>query len=141
MLSYLLILFVFAILLSTSIAYYPGTSSLHSSKTKLYGLGDMLKKALANDPSLPPQKNPGLSKDPDIVSVEFLPSKKVVKAILGQSLRQIADSAGVEIRYKCKKGECNTCAVNFNGKIVKACQSSLPITSTLNKFTVGIPSK
>ena len=40
------------------------------------GLGDILKKAMANE-DLPPPKNPGLSKEPDYVTVEFLPSKKV----------------------------------------------------------------
>ena len=105
------------------------------------GLGDEFKNALANDPNLPPAKNPGLSKEPVAVEVEFLPSNKKVKAFLGQSISTIAQKSGVDIKYGCKKGECRTCEVNFNGKIVKACQSSLPSTSSLKKFTIGIPPK
>ena len=103
------------------------------------GLADLFAKAMAKDPSLPPAKNPGLSKDPTVVEVEFLPSKKIVKAVLGQSVATIAQAAKVDIKYGCKKGECGTCEVNFNGKIVKACQSSLPSSSTLKKFTIGVP--
>jgi ferredoxin len=100
---------------------------------------DALNKAMANDANLPPAKNAGLSKEPSYVNVEFLPSKKTTKAILGQNLGAIAKQAGVDIKYKCKKGECGTCSVNFNGKIVKACQVSLPATSSQKIFQVGIP--
>ena len=95
--------------------------------------------AFENDANLPPQTNPGLSSQANAVEVEFLPSKKRVKAYLGQNIGLIAKAAGVEIRYKCKKGECNTCEVNFNGKMVKACQSSLPSTSNLKVFQIGVP--
>lgn len=112
------------------------------STTQLYGLADLLKGALANDPNLPPPTNPGLSKGPQPVTVEFLgANKKTVTAYLGQSISDIAKRAGVDIKYSCKKGECRTCEVNFNGKIVKACQSSLPATSRETKFTVGVPQK
>lgn len=104
-------------------------------------LGDILKNALANDPNLPPVQNPGLSKSREAVEVEFLPSKTVVKAYLGQNLGLIANAAKVNIKYKCKKGECGTCTVNFNGKLVKACQSSLPTVSKEKKFQIGIISK
>ena len=53
----------------------------------------------------------------------------------------IAKAAKVDIRYKCSKGECGTCTVNFNGSNVKACISSLPTTSNLKKFTIGVPTK
>eukprot|EP01038_Epipyxis_sp_PR26KG_P015696 gene15696-21234_t len=102
------------------------------------GFGDMLKKALQNDPNLPPVQNPGLSREPVSVEVEFLPAKKVVKAYLGQNIGMIAKAANVDIKYSCKKGECGTCTVNFNGAIVRACQSSLPTVSNLKKFTIGV---
>jgi len=105
------------------------------------GLGDMLKKALANDPALPPPQNPGLSSTKDTVEVEFLPSNKKVKAYLGQNVAMIAKAAKVDIKYNCNKGECGTCTVNFNGVNVRACVSSLPSTSSLKKFTIGVPSK
>ena len=69
------------------------------------GFADIFKNALANDPNLPPVQNPGLSKTPEPVEVEFLPSKKVIKAYPGQNLGLIAKAANIEIRYKCKKGE------------------------------------
>jgi len=124
-----------------SFALRKSSNTLSQSAALNMGIGDMFAKAMANDPNLPPAKNPGLSKDPTVVEVEFLPSKKVVKAVLGQSVATIAQAAKVDIKYSCKKGECGTCEVNFNGKIVKACQSSLPSTSTLKKFTIGVPQK
>lgn len=106
------------------------------------GLGDILKKALANDESLPPAQNPGLSRQPDPVEVEFLPCKKKVKAFPGQGFPMIATAAGVKIPYKCQKGDCGTCTVEFNGKMVKACQSSLPATRGTNiKYVIKVPDK
>ena len=70
--------------------------------------------------------------------VEFLPSKKKIKAFPGQSIKMIAKSAGVDIKYKCEKGECRTCEINFDGQIVKACQSSLPIRPTDKVYQIGI---
>lgn len=72
--------------------------------TQLFGLGDMLKGAFANDPSLPPPKNAGLSSEPISVEIEFLPSKKVVKALLGSKISDIAKVNNIAIRYSCKKG-------------------------------------
>ena len=105
------------------------------------GLGDLLKKALANDPNLPPATNPGLSRRQDPIEVEFLPSKKVVKAYPGQKLSVVAQEAGIDIKYKCKKGDCGTCAVKFDGLLTKACQSTLPINSNQKKHTIIIPGK
>jgi hypothetical protein len=92
------------------------------------GLGDFLKKALANDPNLTPAQNPGLSKAPEYANIEFIKGSvtKQVRAIKGEALRTIASQAGVSIKYSCKKGECRTCEVTLNGKTVKACQSYLP---------------
>lgn len=103
------------------------------------GLGDILKKALANDPNMTPAQNPGLSKAPEYVNIEFVKGsvKKQVRAIKGEALRTIASQAGVAIKYSCKKGECRTCEVTLNGKTVKACQSYLPGGSV----TVIIPDK
>jgi hypothetical protein len=38
------------------------------------------------------------------------------------------------------EGECGTCMVNFDGSLVKACQVSLPASSKLKKFEIGVPS-
>ena len=133
---------VLIILLSLSVVYsYKITRNVVNRNTKLFGLGDMFAKALANDPNLPPAKNPGFTKEPDTVIVEFLPSKKTVKGFPGQKLSLIAQAGGVPIKYSCKKGECRTCEVNFNGKIVKACQASLPMSFSSAKITVQVPQK
>lgn len=112
-------------------------SQRHSSRSLQMGLGDMFSKAFANE-AMPPAKNPGLSKEPEPVLVEFLPSKKTVKAFPGQKLSTVAQAAGVEIKYSCKKGECATCTVNYNGAIVKACQAAIPMTVKDKKVTIGI---
>ena len=67
-----------AIILSVASGLFVGTSRCIPRRYLALnmGLGDMLKKALANE-DLPPPTNPGLSKEPDYVTVEFLPSKKV----------------------------------------------------------------
>ena len=78
----------------------------------------MLKKALANDPNLSAAPNPGLSKAPEKVTIEFIKGtefRKEVTVLKGTSLRDAASSAKAPIRYQCKKGECRTCEVNFNG--------------------------
>ena len=103
------------------------------------GLVDLFKNSMANDPSLPPMKNPGLSAERETVEVEFLPSHKKIRAYLGENIGQIAKAARVDIKYKCKKGECGTCTVKFNGKDVKACISAIPSVSKLKKFTIGVP--
>lgn len=107
----------------------------------LNGFMDAMNKALANDPSLPPPTNPGMNKAAEPVLVEFIVSKKQVKAFPGQKISMIAQAAGEKIKYSCKKGECGTCEINFNGKIVKACQSSLPSITTVKKYSIGIPQK
>jgi hypothetical protein len=58
--SFLLLLVVSAGLVS---AFFKGPKQVGVRSNVVYmGLGDMLKKALANDPSLPPPVNPGLSR-------------------------------------------------------------------------------
>jgi ferredoxin len=129
--------FILLSLLATGFGFR--VSSSISRSTHLYGLGDILKKALANDPNLPPAQNPGLSRDPDPILVEFLPSKKVVKGFPGQAVSVVAQAAGVDIKYSCKKGECATCNINLNGSLVKACQSKLPsFVAKGQKITIGV---
>ena len=50
----------------------------------------------------------------------------------------IAQQAKVQIPYSCERGDCGTCSVKFNGKIVKACQVSLPAASKEKKFTIEV---
>lgn len=135
---------ILAILSAYVIAFAPSKGSRNAPRRLLpvqMGFMDALNKALANDPNLPPARNPGLSKEAEPVLVEFLPSKKQIKAYPGQKISMIAQTAGEKIKYSCKKGDCGTCEVNFNGKIVKACQASLPSVGSAKKYTIGIPSK
>jgi ferredoxin len=103
------------------------------------GLGDMLKKAFENDAALPPPTNPGLKNGPAAVTVQFLPAKKTVRATGGAKLMDVASKAGAKIKYSCKKGDCRTCEVNFDGTIVKACQAYLPTKE--GSYTVVVPLK
>jgi ferredoxin len=129
-----------AILTSTN-SFMMNSYKNRPSTTLNMGLGDVFAKALANDPSLPPTQSAGLSGAREAVEVEFFPSGKKVKAYLGQDVSMIAKAAKVEIKYNCKKGNCGTCMINFEGKLVKACQSSLPIASKKKSFQIGIITK
>lgn len=112
----------------------------HILLIRLKGFNDLLNKILENDSNLPPPKDPGMKNQKTPVTVEFLPSKKAVKAFPGTKLSQVADAAGVTIRYKCLKGECNTCAVKVNGVPGKACQLAIPtiIKSPSETFHVEV---
>ena len=98
-----------AFLLLCACAFFPSSAFITSfiktsrSSFEVYGIGDFLSKALANE-ALPPPKNPGLSNGPSPIEVEFLPANKVVKAYLGQKIPDIAKANGITIRYSCKKG-------------------------------------
>ena len=142
MLLNLAVVICFLAIVSISDAFHIGRA-MRAKKVQLQmGFLDVMTKALTSDPNLPAQQSAGLSKARQEVEVEFFPSGKKVKAILGQDIPLIAKAAKVDIKYKCKKGDCGTCKVNFEGTIVKACQSSLPIASKKTKFVIGIiPSK
>ena len=132
-----LVFFVVLAVLSVATAFRPAAPrhAMRPSTALQMGLGDMLKKAMANE-NMGPPVNPGLSREPEALEVEFLPSGKKVKAYGGQKVSMVAQSAGVTIKYSCKKGDCGTCMINFNGKQVKACQSSFPPTGSVKKFVI-----
>ena len=50
---------------------------------------------------------------------------KPVKAVANQKVSQVAAAARVKITYSCKKGDCGTCEIMMNGRIVKACQAQI----------------
>ena len=141
------IFLLFAILLLayeiSSFSIISSTKCIFRSKLSLnMGLGDMFKNALANDPNLPPAQNAGLSGSKQPVEVEFLPSKKKVRAFPGERLSVVANAAKIDIKYKCKKGDCGTCKVNFEGNVVKACQTVIPSGATKKSYKIAlIPSK
>mmetsp|Transcript_50782 Transcript_50782/g.94954 ORF Transcript_50782/g.94954 Transcript_50782/m.94954 type:complete len:725 (+) Transcript_50782:76-2250(+) len=70
--------------------------------------------------------------------VVFQPQNVMTMARAGQPLSEVAAQADVFIRYKCKKGECKTCAVNIDGKWVSACQTKIPPQSPGKSFEVRV---
>lgn len=75
---------------------------------------------------------------PRKVSIEFRPANIVFEADIGSKLSEVAEQAGVEINYKCRKGECGTCEVKVNGKWVKACQSTIDPLSSGERYDVFV---
>jgi len=96
----------------------------------------MFKKAFENEAMAPPT-NAGLSREPTPVTVEFI-GGKTVQALPGQRLALVAKSAGAKIRYNCREGDCDTCAIKVNGKKVNTCQASLPTTPTTKPYRIEI---
>merc|ERR1719461_2575064 len=70
--------------------------------------------------------------------VIFHPQNVMTMARVGQPLSEVATQADVFIRYKCRKGECKTCAVNIDGKWVSACQTKIPHRAPNQPFTVRV---
>ena len=128
--SCVLIILVAAVLLSVGSAMSSGRVSsrvaMRSGSLKIWGFMDAMKKAMANE-DMGPAANAGLSKEPDTINVSFVGAKKAtVKAYAGQKISMVANAARVPIKYNCKAGDCGTCEVNLDGRIVKACQATLP---------------
>lgn len=72
------------------------------------------------------------------VDILFLPTKTSFKAKVGAPLEEVAAAAGVDINYKCKKGECGTCEVKIDGKWVRACQYRVPVAEYGNQLRVTV---
>ena len=51
---------------------------------------------------------------------------KRIEVAEGSSLSAACSKLGLKVPYKCKKGECNTCAVNIGGKTFRACVGKVP---------------
>eukprot|EP00930_Biecheleria_cincta_P030706 TRINITY_DN2127_c0_g1_i1.p1 TRINITY_DN2127_c0_g1~~TRINITY_DN2127_c0_g1_i1.p1 ORF type:complete len:721 (-),score=141.79 TRINITY_DN2127_c0_g1_i1:154-2316(-) len=85
----------------------------------------------------PPQMIPGheLLGDTPVV---FQPQNVMTMARVGQPLSEVASQANVFIKYKCRKGECKTCAVNIGGKWVCACQTKIPAQAPGQHFGVRV---
>lgn len=125
----LLRVFVNLYVLIAAVQALASNSALYTQKRlnlRLFGFMDAINKAMANE-NLGPAQNAGLSKEPETMEVEFVGVKNVkVKAYAGQKVSMVANAARVPIKYNCKAGDCGTCEVNLDGKIVKACQAVLP---------------
>ena len=129
------IIFVVSVLSASALnaGRIKGVRLQNKQSTRLFGFMDALNKAMANE-NLGPAPNAGLSKDAPTMDEEFIGNKKAkVTAYAGQKISMVANAARVPIKYNCKAGDCGTCEVNLDGKIVKACQAVLP-----NKKSVKI---
>ena len=51
-------------------------------------------------------------------------------------LPQVAAQAGQYIKYKCRKGECGTCAVRVDGQWIKTCSVSIPFVPEGESYEV-----
>lgn len=62
------------------------------------------------------------------IAVQFNQGDNVIKTVAtaGQPLSSVAAQAGQVIRYKCRKGECGTCAVRIDGQWVRTCVARVP---------------
>merc|ERR1712217_186099 len=87
--------------------------------------------------SEPPKMIPGHELLGD-TPVAFRPKNVMTMAKVGQPLSEVASQADVFIRYKCRKGECKTCAVNIDGKWVSACQTKIPHRPPGQPFEVRV---
>jgi len=49
-----------------------------------------------------------------------------VKAVAGQKVSQVMNTARVKVTYSCRKGDCGTCELFMNGRVEKACTALIP---------------
>jgi ferredoxin len=110
---------------SPSKAFSPLPTTSRVSTTSLKGFGKAFGDAFKNDDSLGKAENAGLKGGPKY-NEQVTINGKEVKAIVGQPVKNVANSARVRIRYDCQKGDCGTCMIKMNGKKVKACQMKIP---------------
>lgn len=69
----------------------------------------------------------------------FQPSGNTALAEVGERLPLVAERAGVDIAYKCKRGECGTCEVRVDGQWVRACQMTVPPVPRGEALRVSVP--
>lgn len=62
------------------------------------------------------------------IPVEFTQGNETLRtmATVGQPLSAVAAQAGQFIKYKCRKGECGTCAVRVDGQWIRTCSVTVP---------------
>mmetsp|Transcript_25840 Transcript_25840/g.43952 ORF Transcript_25840/g.43952 Transcript_25840/m.43952 type:complete len:137 (-) Transcript_25840:1081-1491(-) len=105
-------------------AVVPQSKVRQSTTTELNIFGN-LGDAFKNDDTLGARENAGLKGGPKYNEAVTI-NGKPVKAVVGQKVKVVANSARVRIPYNCEKGDCGTCMIKMNGRKVKACQMSIP---------------
>jgi len=84
----------------------------------------MFKGAFSNEDGFE-KENAGLSNGPRY-NEDVVINGKPVKAVVGQKVAIPANQARVRIKFNCNNGDCGTCAINMNGRNVRACQTTIP---------------
>ena len=116
---------LFALLLDETSSFALVSSGKPSSTTSALHLFGGLKGAFSNDDSLGKREDAGIkggAKFNDQVTFNGKP----IRAVPGQKVSQVAAAARVKITYSCKKGDCGTCEITMNGRMIKACQATIP---------------
>ena len=93
-----------------------------ASPTQLEGLFGGLQDAFKNDESLGKPQNAGLKNGPKFNENVTVNGKPVPGAVAGQKLTVVAGKVRVRIPVDCQNGECGTCRVKLNGRVVKGKQ-------------------
>ena len=115
-------------------------SSSSRASTPCMGFFDQLQEGLAsafeNDDELGEQGPAGLKKKVQAYKVTFKgPEPKgffeqqaitEAQALPNQKMKDVADAAGIPIRYSCMEGTCKICRVNVDGQEVMACTARMP---------------
>ena len=99
-----------------------GKQSSTGSALHLFG---GLKGAFSNDDSLGKREDAGI-KGGAKFNEQVTFNGKPIRAVPGQKVSQVASAARVKITYSCKKGDCGTCEIMMNGRMIKACQATIP---------------
>jgi len=110
---------------SLGFSVVPSSSKSAVSTSSLAGFGKAFGDAFKNDDSLGKADNAGLKGGPKY-NEDVTINGKQIRAVVGQPVKNVANSARVKIRYDCQKGDCGTCMIKMNGKKVKACQMKIP---------------
>ena len=104
--------------LQTTSAFMTPSGSRVSCSTELHFFGG-LADAFKNDDSLGDRENAGLKNGPNFNEQVTVNGKKVPGAVAGQKLTAVANKVRVKIPVNCQKGDCGTCNVKLNGRVVK----------------------
>ena len=101
------------------------SSGKQSSTVSVLHLFGGLKGAFTNDDSLGKREDAGI-KGGAKFNEQITFNGKPIRAVPGQKVSQVAAAARVKITYSCKKGDCGTCEIMMNGRMIKACQATIP---------------
>ena len=113
--------FLFASHEVTAFTVLPQTNTV-ASPTQLEGLLGGLQDAFKNDERLGKPKNAGLKNGPNFNENVTVNGKPVPGAVAGQKLTVVAGKVRVKIPVDCQNGDCGTCRVKLNGRVVKGKQ-------------------